>query len=580
MEYGLLDIVELIGALGFFIYGMKVMSEGIQKAAGNKLKTVLGTMTKNRYFGVLSGFLITALVQSSSATTVMTVSFVNAGLLSLIQSAGIMMGANIGTTITAWLVSTLGFKIKIVSLALPIIAVALPMMFTRKGNYRFWAEFMIGFALLFMGLDFLKHSVPDIKHNPEILAFLQGFTDWGYASYILFIGIGTLLTIIVQSSSASMTITLVLAAKGWIPFDIAAAMVLGENVGTTITAELASIVGNVHAKRSARIHSLFNIIGVGWMLLILPFFIQFIDFITVSLGFSSPMSFQSAGDISKLSPEQFKLRESAVTYGLSIFHTIFNVTNVVIMIGFAHKLVEITERTIKPKGEDDERYSLEYIGSGLMASVDLSLLEVKKEIVGFSNIIEKMMKLLEAALTETEAKPLAKKFKKIKKLEEITDNIEVEISQYLIRVSESELSEKSSIRIQSMLSIISDLEQAADLIAQMSRALERKANAKVWFSPEQRNSLLGIIGAVKEAVSEMQKNLKGSYDGIDISNAAKIEAQIDTLRSKLRKEHLKSIESGTYNIQAGLVFVDLITSSEKLGDHIYDVSKAASGDDN
>ena len=269
MDFSLIDTLTLLGALGFFIYGMKIMSEGIQKAAGNKLRQILSAMTKNRFFGVFTGFLITALVQSSSATTVMTVSFVNAGLLSLVESAGVMMGANIGTTITAWLISIFGFKVKIASIALPIIAIGLPMMFSKKSKTKAMAEFLIGFALLFMGLDALKHSVPDLRQNPEILAFLSGFTDMGILSTLMFIGIGTIITIVLQSSSAAMALTLVMCNNGWIPFETAAAMVLGENIGTTITAELASLVGNVHAKRSARIHSMFNIIGVTWMIFML-----------------------------------------------------------------------------------------------------------------------------------------------------------------------------------------------------------------------------------------------------------------------------------------------------------------------
>lgn len=578
MEFGLFDAVKVIGALGFFIYGMKVMSEGIQKAAGAQLKKVLGTMTKNRYLGVLSGFLITALVQSSSVTTVMTVSFVNAGLLSLIQSAGIMMGANIGTTITAWLVSILGFKIKIAAMALPIIAVAFPMMFIRKGNWRFWAEFLIGFALLFMGLSFLKGAVPDIKHNPEILQFLQGFADWGYGSYLIFILIGTILTIVVQSSSASMTITLVLVAKGWIPFDVAAAMVLGENIGTTITAELASIVGNVHAKRSARIHSMFNIIGVTWMLLIFPFFLQFVEMVALGMGFPSPLVWGNNLDLASLSEEDMNTRVTAVTYGLSAFHTLFNFLNVLVLIGFAHKLAGVAEKMVKPKDEDDEKFSLEYIGGGVMASVELSLLEAKKEITNFGKVLAKMMKHLDLLLIEKDANTIKKKLKKIDKYEDIADQLEVEVGQYLIKLSETELSEKSSVTIRSMLSAINDMERAADVMYQMSKAIERKVSENVWFTPEQRDNLIQLFLKVNEAIVIMQNNLNGPYDEVEKEEAKKIEEEINELRSKFRKQHLKSIEKGDYNIKAGLIFVDLIASAEKLGDHIYDVNSDIRGE--
>ncbi len=578
MEFGLFDAVKVIGSLGFFIYGMKVMSEGIQKAAGTQLKRVLGTMTKNRYLGVLSGFLITALVQSSSVTTVMTVSFVNAGLLSLIQSAGIMMGANIGTTITAWLVSILGFKIKIAAMALPIIAVAFPMMFVRRGNWRFWSEFLIGFALLFMGLSFLKGSVPDIKHNPEILQFLQSFANWGYGSYLFFILIGTILTIVVQSSSASMTITLVLVAKGWIPFDVAAAMVLGENIGTTITAELASIVGNVHAKRSARIHSMFNIIGVTWMLLIFPFFLQFVEMVAMGMGFPSPLEWGNNMDLAGLSETDMETRVTAVTYGLSAFHTMFNFLNVLVLIGFAHKLAAIAEKMVKPKDEDDEKFSLEYIGSGVMASVELSLLEAKKEIANMGKVLSKMMKHLDMLLVEKDRSIINKKLKKIDKYEDIADQLEVEVGQYLIKLSETELSEKSSTTIRSMLSAINDMERAADVMYQMSKTIERKVNEKVWFTPEQRDNLIELFLKVNEAISILQNSLEGSYEGLEKDEAKRVEEEINELRSKFRKQHLKSIEKGDYNIKAGLMFVDLISSAEKLGDHIYDVNSDLRGD--
>lgn len=579
MEFGFLNIVNVVGALGFFIYGMKVMSEGIQKAAGAQLKKVLGAMTKNQYLGVLSGFLITAVVQSSSATTVMTVSFVNAGLLTLLQSAGIMMGANIGTTITAWLVANLGFKVSVASFALPIIAVALPMLFVRKGNWRFWAEFLIGFALLFMGLNFLKDAVPDIKHNPDVLHFLQGFANWGYGSYLIFILIGTILTIVVQSSSASMTITLVLVAKGWISFEVAAAMVLGENIGTTITAELASIVGNVHAKRSARIHSLFNIIGVIWMLLIFPYFLHFVDYVVVNfLGMSSPLAIGDVSAVMGLDDDQMASRSLVVTSGLAAFHTLFNFINVALLIGFAPKLAEIAVKMVKPKDDDDEQFSLEYIGGGLMASVELSLLEAKKEISTFSLVISKMMKHLDALLQEKEGDVIKKRLKKIKKYEDISDQLEIEVGNYLIKLSETELSEKSSIRIRSMLSIINDLERAADVIYQMSKTIERKVDEKIWFTPGQRERLLLLFEKVNESIKVMQVTLEGSYDNANIEDSKRIEKEINEMRSKLRKRHLKSIEKGDYNIKAGLIYVDLIASAEKLGDHVYDVCEATTGE--
>ena len=331
------DFLIIIGALGFFIYGMKVMSDGIQKVAGSKMRNILSSMTSNRFLGVTTGFLITALLQSSSATTVMTVSFVNAGLLSLVESIGVIMGANIGTTITAWLISILGFKIKISAIALPIIAVGFPLMFSKKSNIKAWAEVLIGFALLFMGLDELKHAVPDLKQNPGFLSFLADYADKGFISTIIFIGVGTILTLVVQSSSAAMALTLVMCFEGYIPFQLAAAMVLGENIGTTITANLAALVANVHAKRAARAHFIFNVFGVIWMVIAFPFVIELIDkYMTIYMG------------MSPLNPED---KSATVPLGLSIFHTTFNIVNVLLLVGFVPFMAKTATRLVKSKGE-------------------------------------------------------------------------------------------------------------------------------------------------------------------------------------------------------------------------------------
>lgn len=577
MKFSILDILTIIGSLGFFIYGMKVMSEGLQKAAGAQLKYVLSSMTKNQYYGVISGFLITALIQSSSATTVMTVSFVNAGLLSLTQSAGIMMGANIGTTITAWLVSTFGFKVKIASLALPIIAIAFPMMFIKKGKTRFWGEFLIGFALLFMGLGFLKGAVPDIKGNPEILTFLSEFTHWGYGSYILFIGIGTILTIVVQSSSASMTITLVLVAKGWVSFDIAAAMVLGENMGTTITAELASLIGNVHAKRSARIHSLFNIIGVTWMMLIFPFFLQGVDWITSSIGLGHPLTIYSVEELTTLSDNQQQLRQESVTYGLSIFHTLFNLANVLLLVGFAPKLVAMATRQVKSKTDTDEEYHLEYIDFTAVKTPGLSLIEVKKELVVFGSITKKMVKRINLMYTEVKSGKIEKLLTKLKNQEDNTDRLEIEIADYLSKVSGQELNENESLMIRSMLSIIHDLERVADIVYRVGIDLSKKSEDRDWFTPKQRNGLVEMTTAIEDALETMISNLESNWLDVDIAEAEEKQKEIKQMRKKLHKQHISSIEKQDYNIKSGLIYSNLYNLLERVGDHVVNVNEAIKG---
>lgn len=577
MNFSILDLLTIIGSLGFFIYGMKVMSEGLQKAAGAQLKYVLGTMTKNQYLGVVSGFLITALIQSSSATTVMTVSFVNAGLLTLTQSAGIMMGANIGTTITAWLVSTFGFKIKIAAMALPIIAIAFPMMFVKKQKIRFWGEFLMGFALLFMGLGLLKNAVPDIKGNPELLTFLSEFTHWGYGSYLLFIGVGTLLTIIVQSSSASMTITLVLVAKGWITFDIAAAMVLGENMGTTITAELASMIGNVHAKRSARIHSLFNIIGVTWMLLIFPFFIQGIDSITNYLGLGHPLTVYSAEEIQNLSDGQQSLREESVTYGLSIFHTLFNLSNVLLLVWFAPKLVTLATRQVKSKTDTDEEYHLEYIDFTAVKTPGLSLLEVKKELVVFGSITKKMTKRVNQMYTEVKSNKIEKLLKKLKNQEDNTDRLEIEIADYLSKVSGQELNDNESLMIRSMLSIIHDLERLADIIYRVGIDLSKKSEDRDWFTPKQRNGLIEMTTKIEDAMTIMIANLENNWNDVDITESIDMQAEIKKMKKQLHKQHISSIEKQDYNIKSGLIYSNLYNLLERAGDHVLNVTEGIKG---
>lgn len=561
MDYSLFDAIVLLGSLGFFIYGMKVMSEGIQKAAGNRLRQILGAMTKNRFFGVLTGFFITSLVQSSSATTVMTVSFVNAGLLSLVESAGVMMGANIGTTITAWIVSYFGFKFKIVAVSLPIIAVGLPMLLLGKQKTKSWGEFLIGFALLFMGLDALKHAVPDLKDNPEILSFLSSFADGGILTSLMFVFVGTVITIVVQSSSAAMALTLVMCHNGWIPFPVAAAMVLGENIGTTITAELASLVGNVHAKRSARIHSMFNVIGVTWMVILLPFALDAISwFSTDVMGNENPM--QSS---------------ESIPFALSYFHTFFNLTNVLILIWFVPFLVKVAIKSVPSKGEDDEETHLEYIGAGLMGTSELSILEAKKEVIKFSEIIDRHVKMVHSLLLEKDSKKKRKLFKRIKKYEDITDRIEAEITNYLTKVSTKQLSDESSKLVRIMLSVINDLERIGDICYQMSVGIERKEEQKIWFSAKQREELFELFELVENAIVETTANLKKEYLKIDLEKAYVREREINAKRDKIRKHHFQNIEKAEYGFQNGMIYNDLFSSLEKIGDHVINVNEAVSG---
>ncbi|GJM28013.1 MAG: hypothetical protein DHS20C17_06480 [Cyclobacteriaceae bacterium] len=562
MKFGLFDILTLMGALGFFIYGMKIMSEGIQKIAGERLRQILGAMTHNRFLGVLTGFLITGLVQSSSATTVMTVSFVNAGLLSLMQSAGVMMGANIGTTVTAWFLSILGFKVKISAIALPLIAFGIPLMFFKRQTLKNYGEFLVGFALLFLGLDELKNSVPDLKANPEALNFVAQYVDSGwFTSRLVFIGIGTLLTIIVQSSSAAMALTLVMCNEGWIPFEMGAAMVLGENIGTTITAELASLVGNVHAKRSARIHSMFNIIGVSWMFFMLPVYLTFIEKIMINSGFGDPF----------INPE-------SVPIALSYFHTAFNLSNVLLLIGFVPLLVKLAIKLVPAKSDEDEVFHLEYIGTEIMRTADLSLEEARKEVAKFGRTTSKMAKILQLQLTETREDKQIRQYERVKKFEEITDRMEEEISYYLVKVGEGRLSESASIRMRSILSISNDLETAADRFYQISEQISRKARKNIEFSSEQNNRLRNMFKLVEEALEIMMENLNMEYSKVTLDEAFEKEMEINKLRNKMRKSHLKSIEKKEYDLKSGITYNEIFLLLERAANHILNVTRAITGE--
>lgn len=560
MEFGFLGFLNLIGSLGFFIYGMKVMSEGIQKVAGTKMRQILRSMTSNRFKGVLTGFALTALVQSSSATTVLVVSFVNAGLLALVESIGVIMGANIGTTITAWLISIIGFKVKIANYALPIIAIGFPLLFMSKSKTKSWAEVLIGFALLFIGLSYLKESVPDLKANPEILEFLSQYTDLGFLSTLLFVGIGTVLTVTVQSSSAAMALTLVMANNGWIPFDLAAAMVLGENIGTTITANLAALVANIHAKRAAAAHFIFNIFGVVWVILLMPFMLDFIDSYMTSNYDASPFN----------DPE-------SIPIALSIFHTVFNVLNTLFLIGFVGFIAKTVIRMIPSKGEDDEEFHLEYIGTGMMQTAELSLEEATKETAKFGEITARMSEFLRELVETDKPKRQKKLLKKIKKYEEITDRIDDELASYLMKVSEGSLSDESTRKVSHLLNISNNLETIGDIFYQMSRDLEKFFEGDIIFNSEQKNGVLSILDEIDKAFEIMNANLNEDYEKVAIEPAYEQETKINKHKKSLQKKHTKRIETKMYNINSDSVYKDLFFACEKIGDHIINVSEAVTG---
>lgn len=556
MKYNLLDFLTLVGSLGFFLYGMKLMSEALQKVAGDKMRNILAKMTSNPVKGVFTGFLITAIIQSSSATTVMMVSFVNAGLLSLSESIGVILGANIGTTVTAWLISLLGFKVNISVIALPLIGVGFPLLFSKTNKRKSWGEFIIGFAMVFLGLTFLKDSVPNIKENPEILSFLSNYTSHGALSHILFLTIGTFLTMIIQSSSATMALTLVMCNNGWISFDIAAAMVLGENIGTAVTANIAAAVANVSAKRAARAHLLFNILGVIWVSLIFGYFLSAINWFIVKIGGVSPYD----------SPH-------AIPIALSIFHTTFNITNVLVFIWFT-KFIQVIVTKMVPMTDDAEEFRLKHINTGLLSTSELSIHQAKKEIIVYAQRIDKMFNYVESMFTEKQDKKFYKLFDKVEKYEGISDRMEEEIANYLTKISEGELSLLGSKRIKAMLNVVSDIESIADSCYNLAKTLVRKRDKKINFPIDLNENIIQIMALVKAALHEMQNNLDHGYKNINISTAQEIEEKINRLRTRLKKEHLKSVEKKEYSYQTGIIYNDLYCENEKLADYIINVSEA------
>lgn len=556
-SWGIFRTLVLIGALGMFIFGMKIMSEGLQKAAGSRLRNMLASITSNRLKGVLTGFGITSVVQSSSVTTVMTVSFVNAGLMTLKQSVGVLMGANIGTTLTAWLILFFGFKVDISAYALVLIAIGAPMLFFSKGSLKIWASVIIGFALLFMGLGFLKESVPELGVDSDLVQFFIEYKDAGLLSTLLFIGLGTLVTVIIQSSSAAMALTMAMVGGGVLPFEVAAAMILGENIGTTITAQLAALIGNVHAKRAARVHAFFNLIGVVWCIFVFHWFLQLIGFLIKGDPFTDP---------------------EAANLGLAVFHSAFNIANVLVLIWFVPKLVSLAKKSVRSRGSADEEFHLDYIGTGMMGTPDLSIMEAKKEVAKFGSITARMSEFTQKLLVEQNKKKRTKLHDKIAKYEEITDRVEIEVANYLAKVSSGDMTEETAHRIRSMNSIVNDLERIGDIFYQMAKTIERKDDQKIYFIPQQRQSLQEMFKLIDHAFEVMISNLENAWDGgITIEAALDAERAINSKRDEMRKEHLENMSDETFNMQSGMIFNNLFSSCEKVGDHIINVSEAICG---
>lgn len=568
---GILQFFTLFGAMGMFLYGMNLMSSGLQKAAGDKLRSFLSAMTSNPFKRVMTGLGITALIQSSSATTVMVVSFVNAGLLTLVQAIGVIMGANIGTTVTAWMVSLLGFKADISILAVPLMLLGFLFSNSKKDRHKNIGELIVGFSLLFLGLSFMKESVPDLKQTPEVLEFVKQWSGYGFWSVLIFLGIGTILTLILQSSSATMAITLIMLSMGWIPFPMACAMVLGENIGTTITANIAASVGNPAAKRAALSHTIFNVFGVVWALALFKPFLSLVGLIIRSLGLPDP----AADGFMVTDPDGAD--GTAALYGLSMLHTLFNMINTLILVWFTDLIAKAVSILIKePENKEDKAFRLRYINAGPLATPELATEQAIKEIVHFANISRNGLGYARAAINETDPDKFEELRSKLVKYEEISDRIEYEIATFLNAVSAGEISENTSYKIKAMYKIIGELESLGDSGESISRILSRRNIHNKKFDDETIKKLNAMVDLVDGAYSVMIDNLKMAENATldEISNAYAAEERINGLRDNLRDEEINSLEDNRKNYQTSVYYMDIVSELEKMGDFMINISQA------
>lgn len=597
MNYSILQFLGLLGAVGLFLYGMKVMSEGLQKAAGDRLRNILSAMTRNRFTGTITGFFITALIQSSSASTVMVVSFVNAGLMTLAQSMAVIMGANVGTTFTAWVIALFGFKVDISAFALPLIGLAVPLLFSSKSRTKSIGEFTIGFAFLFMGLDMISKYVPDLQTNPEMFAFLQRYASMGFGSVLIFCAVGLLVTMMIQSSAATFAITLIMCSKGWIDFPLACALVLGSNIGTTITPLLASMSGNVAAKRTAMGHLLFNLLGTIWVLAIFYPFVDLNSWITEEIGQGDPNAlYRYVTDLKVSHPDLYNSvfasslptadgdvlstrtmitqLQVSVSFGLSIFHTVFNLINLSIMIWFTKLYVKIVEILVPAKHQGDDEFQLKFITGGLLSASELNISQAEKEIHVFAERVARMLPMAKELINTKEGSDEFNRiYSRLEKYEEISDRMEIEIANYLNRCAEGRLSNESKRTIAAMLSIDSEIESIADCALGVGKILLRKQQAGVQFNDEIHANIETMFQYVDKAITNMillLTNLEHNQESAIIVSY-NCEREINNLRNQLRTNNISNINQHHYEYQSGIYYMDIISTLEKMGDYIINV---------
>ena len=578
----ILNVLSVLGGLAMFLYGMALMSEGLQKSAGDRLRSFMAKMTSNAFKRVLTGTVVTCLVQSSSATTIMVVSFVNAGLLTLGNAIGVIMGANIGTTLTAWITS-LGFSVNIALFAVPMMAMGFLLHSMKKASLKNVGQFLMGFAIMYVGLTFMKdcsNAVLD-QYQTGMMSFFGSINGFGFGSVLLFLIAGAVLTIVLQASSATMAITMLLAASGLIDFKLAVAMVLGENIGTTITANIAAAVANTSAKRSARAHTIFNIIGVIWVLILFGPIVKLICLIMVKLGWSDPMTASAQlaaiaeGRVTADAEMMSQLKDSLL-YGIAMLHTLFNVTNTLVLIWFTPLIEKAVVWLVKePKGET-EVYRLKYISGGPLSTAELSLQEAKLELIHFAEICRNGFGYIRDAVNETDPEKFDALNDKLIKYEEITDRIEYEIATYLTEVSKYEISQEATDQIKAMYKIVGELESLGDSGEAIGRILKRKNVHGKVFDKSILDRLNKIMDLVLKAYDVMIENLKNE-NLRDITNAQNCEYNINECRNHLREEHIVNIESNSYNYLTGVYYMDVLAELEKIGDFLINISQAVVG---
>ena len=578
----ILNVISVLGGLAMFLYGMALMSDGLQKSAGDRLRAFMAKMTSNAFKRVLTGTVVTCLVQSSSATTIMVVSFVNAGLLTLGNAIGVIMGANIGTTLTAWITS-LGFSVNIALFAVPMMAFGYLMHCSKKATLKNLGQFLMGFAVMYVGLTFMKDCANAVlgEYQTGMMSFFGSINGFGFGSILLFLIAGAVLTIVLQASSATMAITMLLAASGLIDFKLAVAMVLGENIGTTITANIAAAVANTSAKRAARAHTIFNIVGVIWVLAVFRPIVKLICLIMVNLGFQDPTAASSqlayiANNGITADPSEIEMYKNSLLYGIAMLHTLFNVTNTLVLIWFTPLIEKAVVWLVKePKGEA-EVFRLKYISGGPLSTAELSISEAQQEIVHFAEICSNGFGYIRQAINETDPEAFDKLNDKLIKYEEITDRIEYEIATYLNDVSKNEISDEVKDKIKAMYKIVGDLESLGDSGEAIGRILKRKnAHGKV-FDKSILDRLNKMMDLVQKGYDVMIENLKNT-DLKDISNAENCEYNINECRNHRREEHIVNIESNSYNYLTGVYFMDVLSELEKIGDFLINVSEAVVG---